>query len=253
MGFFDLLNPIFSGIDNYALGWLPAWVRVSLWGILSGLLTMLVYAKVSNQEALSEGKVASKKALVAMRELDPEADFDVAMKTMRNAIAAPCRQAKNSLMPALVASIPLIFILVWLDSAYSISPPAAGNSIEATTKPYIALRETETIQKSGEQAYALGWPNSGDIQLQGQAGEFSLSVPSSTPVQIIHKRQWWNALLGNPAGYLDDSAPIESIEFAHASRELINSGPGWIRSWLFYYFVFLMATAIAIKVRFKIA
>ena len=109
MGFFDLLNPMFSAIETYVLGWLPAWAIVSLWGLLSGILTMIIYTKVSNQEALSVGKQESKDALKQMRELDPDADLDVVLPTMRRAILAPLNQAKNSLGPALWASIPLVF------------------------------------------------------------------------------------------------------------------------------------------------
>ncbi len=101
MGFFDLLNPVFTGIETYLLSWMPAWARVSLWGLVSGVVTMLLYAKVSNQDALTEGKQASKEALSAMRKLDPEADTDVVLATMRKAIAAPLRQAKNAAVPAL--------------------------------------------------------------------------------------------------------------------------------------------------------
>ena len=36
--------------------------------------------------------------------------------------------------------------------------------------------------------------------------------PLSAPVPTIHKRQWWNALVGNPLGYLPDSSRLEGIE-----------------------------------------
>ncbi len=128
-----------------------------------------------------------------------------------------------------------------------------GSRIAATTETFVELQESDSVHRSEGQTYSLTWPESGQIELQSLSGDFTVSVPSSTLVPVIHKRKWWNWLIGNPAGYIEDNAPTDSVEFAHAPRELIDSGPGWIRSWLFFYFAVLMAAAIAIKVKFKIA
>lgn len=253
MGFFDLLNPVFTGIETYLLSWVPAWARVSLWGLVSGVVTMLLYAKVSNQDALAKGKLASKDALGALRKLDPEAEFDVALATMRKAIAAPLRQTMNAAVPALWASLPIIFVLVWLDHSYSYQVPPAGSSIAVVTEPFVPLQERDDVERTEDQTYSLTWPESGQIELNGLSGDRMVSIPSSTLVPVIHKRKWWNMLIGNPAGYIDESAPIDSVEFTHTPRELIDLGPHWLRSWLVFYFAVLMASAIAIKVKFKIA
>ena len=253
MGFFDILNPVFTGIETYLLSWIPAWARVALYGLGSGIVTMLLYAKVSNQDALTQGKSASKEALSALRKLDPEAEFDVVLATMRKAIAAPLRQAKNAAIPALWASLPLIFVLVWLDNSYSYQAPPVGSSIQALTEPFVPLQESDSVHRTEGQTYSLTWPESGQIELQSLSGDLIISIPSSTHVPLIHKRKWWNMLIGNPAGYIDESAPFDSVEFTHTPRELIGFGPHWIRSWLFIYFAVLMASSIAIKVKFKIA
>jgi hypothetical protein len=253
MGLFDLLNPLFTGIDTYCLSWLPAWARVALYGLGSGAATMLLYARFSNQDALTEGKQASKEALSRLRELDPEAELAIVLATMRNAVAAPLKQAKTAAIPALWASLPLVFVLVWLDNTYSYHVPPAGSLIQARTEPFVALQEGNGIQRSADQTYSITWPDSGQIELQSLSGNLIVSIPASTHVPLIHKRAWWNILIGNPAGYLDENAPINSIELTMPARELFNLGPRWLRSWVIIYFTALMATAVAIKVRFKIA
>ena len=253
MGFFDILNPVFTGIETYLLSWIPAWARVALYGLGSGIVTMLLYAKVSNQDALTQGKSTSKEALSALRKLDPEAEFDVVLATMRKAIAAPLRQAKNAAIPALWASLPLIFVLVWLDNSYSYQAPPVGSSIQALTEPFVPLQESDSVHRTEGQTYSLTWPESGQIELKRLTGDLIIFIPSSTHVPLIHKRKWWNILIGNPAGYLDESAPISSVEFTNTPRELIGFGPHWLRSWLVFYFAVLMAAAVAIKVKFKIA
>jgi len=253
MGFFDILNPLFTGIETYCLSWIPAWARVALYGLGSGIATMLLYAKISNQDALAEGKQASKEALSRLRRLDPEAEFDVVLATMRKAVAEPLKQTKNAAIPALWASLPLVFVLVWLSNSYSYQIPSAGNIIQVRIEPFVPLQEDNGVYRSEGQTYSLTWPEFGQIDLQELTGDFIISIPSSTPAPLIHKRKWWNILIGNPAGYIDESATITSVEFTIPPRELIDFGPHWLRSWLVFYFAALMAAAVAIKVRFKIA
>lgn len=253
MGLFDLLNPLFTGIDTYCLSWLPAWARVALYGLGSGIATMLLYARFSNQDALTEGKQVSKAALSRLRKLDPEAELAVVLATMRKAVAAPLKQAKTAAIPALWASLPLVFVLVWLDNTYSYQAPEAGSLIQARTDPFVALQEGSGIQRSADQTYAITWPDAGRIELKDLAGDLILSLPASTRAPLIHKRRWWNILVGNPAGYLDENASISSIALTMPPRELFDLGPPWLRSWVIIYFTTLMATAVAVKVKFKIA
>jgi|SaaInl5LU_22_DNA_1037371.scaffolds.fasta_scaffold02090_4 hypothetical protein len=253
MGFFDLLSPVFTAIQTYALSWLPAWAIVSLYGLLSGILTMVIYTKVSNQDALSAGKLESKESLTLMRELDPDAEFDVVIATMRRAIGAPLKQAKNSLVPALWASLPLIFVMVWLDHTYGYHEPEAGSIVQAHIEPLVPLQEALGIQRNEDDSYSLTWPETGQIDLVAQNGDNITSIPSTMRVPVLHKRQWWNILIANPAGYLEEDAPIEAIQLTLPATEIVSFGPGWLRSWLFFYFAILMSAAIAIKVKFKIA
>lgn len=253
MGFFDILNPVFTGIETYCLSWIPAWARVALYGLVSGIATMLLYARFSNQDALTEGKRASKEALSKLRELDPEADFNVVLATMRKAMAEPLKQAKTAAIPALWASLPLVFVLVWLDNSYSYQAPSAGSKIQALTEPFVPLQEGNGVHRAEGQTYSLTWPESGEIELKELTGDLIISIPASTQVPLIHKREWWNIIIGNPAGYIGESAPIISVAFAIPPRELIDFGPHWLRSWVVFYFAALMATAVAIKVKFKIA
>ena len=253
MGFFDILNPVFTWIETGFLSWIPGWARVALYGLGSGVVTMLLYARFSNQVALAQGKLASKEALSALRKLDPDAEFEVAIVTMRKAVAEPLKQAKAALVPALWASLPLIFVIVWLDNSYSYQAPPAGSTVRALTEPFVPLQEGDGVRRSADQTYDLTWPASGQIEIKDLDGNLIISIPSSTPVPLIHKRKWWNVLIGNPVGYIDDSAPMNSMEFTHTPRDLIGFGPHWLRSWLVFYFAVLMAAAIAIKVRFKIA
>ena len=73
------------------------------------------------------------------------------------------------------------------------------------------------------------------------------------PAAVVHKRVWWNALLGNPAGHLPDGAAVEEVRLALPAREVLPFGPGWARGYELTYFAAVLAASLAIKVVFRIA
>ena len=84
------------------------------------------------------------------------------------------------------------------------------------------------------------------------AGNVVERVPLSAPVPTIHKRQWWNALVGNPIGYLPDTSRLEWIELALPQKEYLTVGPAWLRAWYVVFLGALLAVSLAIKVAARI-
>jgi hypothetical protein len=78
------------------------------------------------------------------------------------------------------------------------------------------------------------------------------TVPLPVPVPTVHKRQWWNALFGNPAGYLPGNARVERVEIDLPPKQVLAFGPSWLRSWEFVYLTVLLVSSIVIKIAFKI-
>jgi hypothetical protein len=73
------------------------------------------------------------------------------------------------------------------------------------------------------------------------------------PAAVVHKRAWWNALLGNPAGHLPDGAAIEEVRLALPAREVLPFGPGWARGYELTYFAAVVAASLLLKAVFRIA
>jgi hypothetical protein len=71
-------------------------------------------------------------------------------------------------------------------------------------------------------------------------------------VPTIHKRQWWNALVGNPIGYLPDSSRLEWIELGLPQKQYLTVGPAWLRAWYVVFLGVLLAASLAIKVAARI-
>ena len=53
MGFFDLAAPFLGAIDGAIAFAFPPIIRLALWGIFAGWLTMVVYRRLSNQEKIT--------------------------------------------------------------------------------------------------------------------------------------------------------------------------------------------------------
>ena len=82
---------------------------------------------------------------------------------------------------------------------------------------------------------------------------FRSDVPLARPVPVVEKRHWWNALIGNPAGYLPEAGPVERIELSLPAVEVLPFGPSWLRGWEVLFFTLLVAFSLIIKKVGKIA
>ena len=79
-----------------------------------------------------------------------------------------------------------------------------------------------------------------------------LQLPMAAPIPQVHKRLWWNSLLGNPAGYLPDNAPVELVLLDLPPRHYLSVGPGWMGHWLTLFLLASVAGALITKKLFKI-
>jgi hypothetical protein len=83
---------------------------------------------------------------------------------------------------------------------------------------------------------------------QGIVADVSLLAP----VPVIHKWQWWNALIGNPVGYLPNNASVDWIKVALPDKEYLGFGPHWLRGWEMPFFISLIVVSIAVKIWWRI-
>jgi hypothetical protein len=67
-------------------------------------------------------------------------------------------------------------------------------------------------------------------------------------VPTIHKREWWNLLLGNPAGYLPEGGPLERLDLELRPQYYLPVGPEWLKMWYVPFFGILLLASLAIKV-----
>jgi hypothetical protein len=239
VGLLDLPAPLFAWLDGLLSGFLSPTLRLVTWGIIGAGLSMGAYWLLSPQKRIAEAKAD---ALAARRALDAyDGEFAGAWPLISRLLNAAVRQLGLVTGPALLASLPVLALLVWLSTAYGYAFPSDSEI------PVRTLPETGALRAQPVQAQA-----GHEVVVLDGAGNVVQRIALSAPVPTIHKRQWWNALVGNPIGYLPDTSPLESIELALPQKEYLTVGPAWLRAWYVVFLGVLLAVSLAIKVAARI-
>jgi hypothetical protein len=94
---------------------LSDWALIG-WAAASGLLSMVLYARLTPQARIRQLKRVS--ARVQQRLRDYEGDFQGAMALSRRNVGLALRRLGLSTGPSLVAGVPVIAVMVWVLPKY---------------------------------------------------------------------------------------------------------------------------------------
>ena len=236
MGFFDLPAPLLSAADGMLA--LPEPVRIALWGVLGGAISMALYAWLAPQRHLARLKAQAK---AARKELDAfDGPLAEAGPLIRATLRASWRQLAAALGPATLASLPLLFLLVWLSNTFGHEFPQAGHPAEIRTEPPTPARWIQSVDGPPE------------ILINDRGGRPAMTVAMTAPIPAVHRRRWWNLLIGNPLGYLPASAPVDEVDVRLPRHRVLPFGPDWLAGWEAPFFTALILISLVIKSVFRI-
>ncbi len=254
MGVIDLPGPLFDAIEG-AMGFLPTLLRLCIWSVVAGAASMLLYGVMSPQKRIAAVKVELKAAQAEMSAADES--FAELMELTRKSLGLSLKHLGLVFGPALISAVPMICIMAWASSQYGYDFPAAGDPVSVTTLPAEAAAE---LRWHGGQAptledgaWTVAWPAQRDgTELVTGAGSELLGLPLPAPVPQVHKKVWWNSLLGNPAGYLADDSPVDVVFLELPAQRHLPFGPGWLGNWLTVFLVVSVTGALVTKSVFRI-
>jgi len=255
MGLFDLPAPLFGAIDQVLGVALPAIVRIILWGVLAGWLTMVVYRKLSRQDRIQQLKSEQKKQQKIIAGFDGE--FEALFPVIRYTLALGMRQLGLSLGPALLATIPILFLVIWVAGKFGYEQPVVGTAITIGVDPEQSTTEGlqwsvgTTVEETAD-GWILSWPSTERPATLSQDGSVLVKLPAEHNIPVIHKYHWWNWLMANPIGYLPDDAAVEAIDIALPAQQFLSFGPGWMRGWMFSFFLTFLFSSLGFKFALKI-
>lgn len=239
MGLFDLPSPVFRAIEAL-LSPLPPAVRLVLWAMVAAGLSMWLYKLLSPQLKLAETEAA---ALDARRELNAfDGEFDEAWPLIARVFRTAGARVWLALPPALLASLPIVALIVWLSNDYGYRFPPESEPAAAQAAP-----------GNYEAAMVANGTADRRIVVREAQGNVVSDVPMPAPVPVIEKRRWWNVLIGNPAGYLPDAGPVERVRIELPTIEVVPFGPDWARGWEVLFFTLFLAFSLIIKKAGKIS
>lgn len=225
---------ILSRADE-ALTAFPGALRLMFWAALAAILSMELYRVLSPQARLRATKAELRGLQSQVAAFDGE--FSDGWPLVRRMLKAALQRVWLVLPATLAASLPLLVLILWLASAYGSAYPPPGSAVDVRVPTPLAGRWVEPDLANPKPQVEIGTA----------AGESLLKAPLEAPAPIIAKWRWWNAFLGNPAGYLPDNAPVEEVEIALPRQEYLSAGPQWARGWEIVFLPSLLVAALLYK------
>jgi hypothetical protein len=244
---------ILNTVDGLAGGLIPLGARIAVWGGLCGIVAMLLYLFVSDQQGIAKIKRETRDLRKRIMDLNTEdGEFK---KLIRQNLVASFRLLWKVFLPAVVSSIPVIIAFLWLDSFQAYAPPGAGNSVDVVIVPSVAdmafvPSQAFKITPSGVKlTIAKDQPpveilDSGKLVYKG--------TPWNPPTRSVYQKSWWNYLLGSEVGYLSPDSGVNTILFGFQRKIVIGYVPSWMATWEFPFFAALFLTALVAKFALKV-
>lgn len=252
MGLFDLPAPLFGAIDGVLAMALPPLPRLAAWAVFAGWLTMAVYRRFSDQEKIRTLKMRQQEQQTAIAGFDGE--FAQLLPLIRHALALGFRQLGLSLGPALLATLPVLFIVVWVAGEFAYATPAAGSEVGVRAEPAgggIQWLPAADASRSRD-GWQVRWPENGRSLTMNADGRVLLVLPVDDAVPVIHKKRWWNLLMANPLGYLPVEGRVDIVHIDLPERVFIAAGPSWVRGWMFSFFGVFLLSSVAFKLLMRL-
>jgi len=247
MGLLDLPAPILGTIDGILAVALSPWLRLVIWGVLAGWLTMIVYRFFSDQEKIGTLKNQQKIQQKNIAEFDGE--FAELLPLIRHTLALGMKQLGLALGPALIATVPVLFIVIWAAGEFGHVSPVAGSEVFLSVEPpgsdihWSPVTEV-TIREGG---WVINWPSQDRTLTMTEGSQALLVLPMANNIPVIHKKRWWNFLMANPLGYLPKGGETEAVHIDLPDVVIIKSGPAWMRGWMFSFFVSFLLSSFGFK------
>ena len=149
--------------------------------------------------------------------------------------ASPASISGLTFVPAMIASLPVLFILAWMSNAFDARTPAAGPTVPVTLapadRPHPAARDLAGRRQGGARrrrgpGTSPGRPTAAPLGSTIPTAARCSTLPTAAPVRTVHQREWWNSLIGNPGGYLPTPGDVAAVAYRPAAADGDPVRPG---------------------------
>jgi hypothetical protein len=248
-----------------------AWFDLLVWPVLAGVVALLVYKRVSNQDGIARAKNGIAVHLLEVRLFRD--DLVGVLVSTAKALGQNAMYLGHNLLPMVVMFVPMMAIVVQLVAHYALAPVPAGSiellavrldpavaGVKATDLRLelpagIALDAPPVHTADGEVLWRLRAETEGDHVLKIHAGdqviEKRLAVGGAPRKVPVMRTKSWEALLYPGEAGLPAGSPLYSIDLRYPNRKLAFF-PNGESGLLLWFFVASLAAGFALKGRFGV-
>jgi len=238
MGLLDIPAPLFGWLDHQAGAFMPATLRLVLWALLASALSMLLYRQLSPQHRIAQIEAATRRVRRALAMHD--GDMADGMRLSRRMLSLAFARLRIVSLPALAGALPVVCLMAWLSTSYGYILPATFEPVGVHASPASA------------HVVWIADPAAPRVAALDEAGNVVEEKAITAPVATVHKRAWWNVLVGNPLGYLPADGPVDRIDLDLQRSEYLPFGPAWLRGWEFLFIGVMLIASLGLKAGLRI-
>lgn len=235
MGLLDLPAPVLSWADSVLAALLPPLARIMVWGEVAAAVSMGLYRLTATRRRMA--RIAAEERRIKITLADESLAIADGLVLVRRLLRLAVSRIGLLLPTVLVAALPVIYLMNWLDTRYGHDPPSGETVVRVTVQP-----------ASFQGRWIFGEDAVPRIELLNEHGSVLHSLPISAPGAVIDKRTWWTALVGNSLHYLPPDSPIERVEVELPEKQYFAVGPDWIRGWTTPFMATLVLGSLLLKV-----
>jgi hypothetical protein len=248
-----------------------AWFDLLVWPILAGIVALLVYKRLSNQEGIARAKNGIVVNLLEV--MLYKNDLVGVLGSTGRALWKNLAYLGHNVMPMLVMFIPMMAILVQLVANYALDPVPVGavelvtarvdRSVAGVAPGDVRLELPEGIRldappvrtPDGEIVWRVKAEAAGDHVLKIHVGdrviEKGLAVGGDPRKVPVMRTKSWEALLYPGEATMPSESPLYSVDLHYPDRKLafFPDGEGGVLLW---FFVASLAAGFLLKNRFGV-
>lgn len=245
--------PALAFVDSALATFLPDIVRLCLWGALAGVLALLVYRWSSDQAGIRDLKAQTRQFRREMMNSDLE--HEAFMALVRKNLYASLKLLRKVILPSVLASAPVIVPAAWLAFSDGYLAPGEGETLTIEVVPPEArVRASDGVVKDDAPGtfHLVAGGDHNDLALYDDDGVVWLRDADAALYPNVQKKQWWNAILANEAGYVREDSEVSEINLSYRRKAFIENAPLWLVTWEFPFFVSVLIAAIIAKFALRI-
>jgi len=262
----SLVNPVCTFIGDVCfavIGLLPVWLGITVISAVAGVVMLVAFGRLSNQEAIGDAKDDIKANLLALKLYKDQ--IHVTWTAQWRLLWAILRLQRYMLVPVLVLLPPMVLALAQMGVRYQWRPLRAGERTivklrltNANHQPQrVALdpnpgfaAEVGPVLGGGEYAWRIKGNEAGRHRLMFHVDDRQLEkelVVGDALVRVGAERtaRRWTAQLLHPVeAVIPDGISAESVTVLYPGRDSWVYGANY---WVLYFFVVSMAAAIVLR------